>query len=74
MLMINDSSQILTNRHRKGQQACRTETGFFKGSAEAQRVYRARLDLVNRKIRFAWLIRQWSGHQARISFIKEKCV
>ena len=69
MLTINDSSQILTNRHRKGHMACRTQTGFFTGAGEARRVYRARLDLINRRLRLAWLARQWSAHQARITYI-----
>lgn len=73
MLTVYDSHHIPTNRHRKGHMACRTQTGFFMGHGEARRVYHAHLDLVNRRLRFAWLVRQWEGHQARISFIKEKC-
>jgi len=74
MLTIYDSHHIRTNRHRKGRMACRTQTGLFMGQAESRRVCHAHLDLVNQQIRFAWLIRQWAGHQARIGFIKEKYV
>ena len=73
MLTIYDSHHIPTNRQRKGSRACRTHTGFFTGRGEARRVYQANVDLVNRRIRFDWFVRQWAGHQARIGFIKEKC-
>jgi hypothetical protein len=71
MLTLNDSSQILTNHHRKGPRACRTQTGFFMGQGEACRVYRARLGLLNRRLRLAWLVKRWNGHQARINTVKE---
>ena len=73
MLTIYDSHHIPTNRQRKGRMACRTQTGFFMGHTEAHRVLQSQLDLINRRLRFAWLVRQWAGHQARIGFKKEKC-
>ena len=72
MLTIYDAHHIPTNRHRKGRMACRTQTGFFMGHGEAQRVCRAHVDLLNRRLRFAGLVRQWAMHQARIRFIKEQ--
>lgn len=72
MLTIYDSHHILTNRQRKGRMACRTQTGFFMGHGEARRVGQAHLDLVNRRLRFAWLVRQWLGHQARGAVAKEQ--
>jgi hypothetical protein len=72
MLTIYDSHHIPTNRNRKGPQACRTQTGFAMGRGEARRVYQARLDLVNRRLRLAWLAQQWAGHLARRRFAKGK--
>jgi hypothetical protein len=71
MLTIYDSHHIATNRNRKGAQACRTQTGFSRVHGEMRRVYQARLDLVNRRLRLAWLVRQWTAQQARSSFTKE---
>ena len=72
MLTIHDSHHIPTSRHLKGHQACRVQTGFCRGRAEARRVYQAHLDLLNRRLRFAWLVEQWRGHQARCAFAKEQ--
>ncbi len=73
MLTIYDSHHIPTNRQRKGHMACRASAGFFVGHADSHRVYYAKLDLINRRFRFAWLVRQWTGHQSRIEFAKEQC-
>jgi hypothetical protein len=72
MLTIRGLQHIPTNRHRRGHLACRTHTGFFMGHGEARRVYQAHLDLVNRRLRLAWLVRQWAGHQARCASAKEQ--
>ncbi len=72
MLLISDSSHIRTNRHRRGPRACRTLTGFFTGRGEAQRVCHAHVNLLNRRLRLAWLSRQWVGHQERMAFSKEQ--
>ncbi len=73
MLTIYDSHHIPTNRQRKGARACRTHTGLFVGRGEIRRVRHEHVDLANRRLRLAWLARQWAGHQARIRYIQEKC-
>lgn len=70
MLTIYDSHHIPSNRQRKGHLACRTHTGFAMVRSEARRVYRAQVDMLNRRLRLAWLARQWAGHQARCGLAK----
>ena len=62
MLTICDSHHIPTNRCVAGHRACRTHTGFFLGAGEARRVQHEIIALINRRFRFAWLIRQWTRH------------
>ncbi len=63
MLTIYDSHHILTNRNIKCHRACRTHTGIFTSSWEARRIHQEDLALVNRRLRFAWLVRQWNEHE-----------
>jgi hypothetical protein len=63
MLPIHDSHQIPTNRCVAGHRACRTCTGFPLGTGEAQRVRHEIIALINRKLRFSWLVGQWKRHE-----------
>lgn len=63
MLTICDSRHIPTNRCVPGHRACRTHTGFFLGAGEARRVRHEIIALVNRRLRFVWLIAQWARHE-----------
>ena len=69
MLTIYDSSQIQTNRSLPGHRACRTHTGFSQGAGEARRIHHEIIALVNRRLRFAWLNRQWARHEKRCRII-----
>ena len=71
MLTIYDSHHIQTNRCLPCHPACRTHTGFFLGAGEARRVRNEIIALVNRRFRFAWLIRQWARHEERCQLSKE---
>lgn len=72
MLIIHDSHHIPANRHRRDHTACRSGTGFFRGRREADRVRVELAFIRDRRLRFAWLVRQWSEHEARISLVKRE--
>jgi len=71
MLTIFDSSHIPTNRCVPGHRACRTNTGFFLGGAEARRVRQESIALINRRFRFVWIIQQSAMHEERCRSKKE---
>lgn len=72
MLTVYDSRHIPTNRHVKGHPACRSHTGIVTSSGEARRIHQEGRALVNRRLRFAWLVRQWNRHEERCRFMKER--
>lgn len=72
MLAICDSHHIPTNCNRKTHISCHSSTGFFMGRRDERRIYLAQLALVNRLIRFSWLVRKWTEHKARCSFAKKE--
>ncbi len=63
MLTVHDSHHIATHRCVAGHRACRSLTGFPLGAGEARRVTHESIALVNRRLRFAWLIAQWRRHE-----------
>ena len=63
MLTIYDSHHIPTNRCLPGHRACRNYTGFSLGAGEAQRVRHEIIALINRQLRFSWLVGQWRRHE-----------
>jgi hypothetical protein len=71
MLTIYDSHHIPTNRCLPGHRACRTYTGFYSGGGEAQRVQRESIALINRRLRFAWLVGQWKNNEGITKSQKE---
>ncbi|MFH0789820.1 MAG: hypothetical protein V2B13_19700 [Pseudomonadota bacterium] len=71
MLTISDSHHIPTNHCLPGHRARRTHTGLFLGAGEARRVRHETIALINRRFRFAWLIRQWAWHEERCQLRKE---
>lgn len=72
MLTICDSHHIPTNRCVPGHRACRTHVGVFTGSEEARRVRQESIALVNRRLRFVWIVGQWARHKERRRFLKER--
>ena len=71
MLTIYDSHHIPTNRCVPGRRACRSHTGVFAGGWEARRVRQESIALINRRLRFVWLVRQWAMHEERYRLWKE---
>ena len=71
MLTIFDSHHIATNRCASGHRACRTATGFSPGGSEVRRVQHEIIALINRRFRYAWLVRQWATHDKRCRLRKE---
>ena len=63
MLTICDSHHIPTNRCLPGHRACRTHSDFYQGAEEAQRVQHESIAMINRRLRFAWLVGQWKRHE-----------
>jgi len=72
MLTICDSHHIPTNRCVSGHRACRPHTGFFQDVGETRRVRYEIIALINRRLRFAWLIGQWKRHEGIIKSQKER--
>jgi hypothetical protein len=66
MLTIRDSHHIVTNRCLADHRACRAHTGFSLGAKEARRVRHEIIALINRQLRFAWLIGQWRLHEGDV--------
>ncbi len=71
MLTIYDSHHIPTNRCLPGHRACLTYTGSSPGSGEARRVQREIIALINRRLRFAWLVGQWNSRKKMTKSQKE---
>jgi len=72
MLTIYDSHHIPTNRCLPGHRACRSCTGFYPEGEEAQRVQHESIALINRRLRFAWLVGQWKRNEGITKIQKEE--
>ena len=65
MLTLKSSAHIPTSRLIKNFRACRGSTGLWLRHPEARRIYQERIGLANRRLRRAWLDRQWGAHLKR---------
>jgi len=71
MLTIYDSHHIPTNRCLPGHRACRSCSDFNQRAGEVQRVMRESIAVINRRLRFDWLVGQWKWHEEMTSSHKE---